>query len=52
MMNKSEKYCAAQIAPKESITACGGDYVKYITDDIIRELSKKFWKEQGSPMLL
>lgn len=40
-MNKSEKYTAAQVAPKESIIAYGKDFVKYITDDIIRELSKK-----------
>lgn len=40
-MNKSERYSAAQVAPKESITAYGKDFIKYITDDIIRELSKK-----------
>lgn len=41
MMSKSEKYTVAQVAPKESVIALGDDFVKYIADDLIRELSKK-----------
>ena len=40
-MSKSEKYTAAQLVSREEIIACGEDLIKYITDDIIRELSKK-----------
>lgn len=40
-MSKSEKYTVAQVVPKESVIALGDDFVKYIADDLIRELSKK-----------
>ena len=40
-MSKSEEYTSAQLVSKEYAIGCGKDFVKYIADSIIRELSEK-----------
>jgi len=40
-MSESEEYRAVQLVSREMVSACGADFVQYIADNIIRELSEK-----------